>query len=140
MPTFKTLVGQFVPSFVVAVGGFFVSGTGMATTDGNFLEPQLKEGQMFTVRLVPASNKIEVVVAGNSVAKLKMDDVGVMASLRVGKKTWIVTPSHQQGHFVIEAPKDVPNDSKLDLDVEVKSQSKVENFKFKDIKIQTTQP
>lgn len=71
------------------------------TEDLNVRDPKLKEGQMFTVTVVPAAKELKVFVVGKEQARLKMSDLGLQAFVRSGGTMRLVNATKKADHFVI---------------------------------------
>ncbi len=55
-------------------------------------DPHLHEGKMFVVKIVPAGRSVEVLITGKTAAMVKMTDVGLSATMYVGKKEIVLAP------------------------------------------------
>jgi hypothetical protein len=70
-------------------------------------DPRLHEGKMFVVKLVPAGKSMEILITGKTAAQVKMTDVGLAATMYVGKKEIVLSPKRksadaQEARFQIE--------------------------------------
>ena len=90
----------------------------------------LKAGQMFTVKIVPRSKRIDVFVVGNEVVKAFFDDVGLEASIKVGTRTWTLKPDRQKDHFSVTRPDFSNLNETSQLLLKVRTSDKTEDFKF----------
>ena len=97
---------------------------------------QLNEGQLFTVKIIPGARKVAVYVTGKTVADLKVDDLGLSASVHIGKRVWKIEPKKSGDHFEFEAPKDAGAKENCDLRLRVKHAGDAEDFKFQAVPAQ----
>lgn len=119
---------------VVILTSIYAALTKAQTENLDAKGPLLKEGQMFTVKLVPAGKRLEVRVTGHQVAQLKMSDVGLTAAVRIGNRVVTVAPERKGDRFVIQTPsKELPSALKLN----VQYGKKTEQFNFE---LNQTQP
>lgn len=95
--------------------------------DENFRDPRMKEGQMLSVRLVPAGKQIKVYLVGKEMIDIRKTDVGLQAFVRVSKDE-MKAVGVQKGtdHFLITNPEDMSSELKLKIDYKGSS----EDFKF----------
>lgn len=92
--------------------------------------PHLKEGRMFTLKLVPAGKKLEVHVIGKEVAKVDLNDISLFATANSGADSWGVTVSREGDRFVLVNPAGAKDVSKLDLKLKVVRKKQAEEFQF----------
>jgi hypothetical protein len=87
-----------------------------------------KEGQLFTVKIIPQSKNIEVFVTGHKTADLKFTDVGLEAYALIGsrKMNLNVTRDANKGTFNVTRHTTVPFTLKLQL----KQNEKTEQLRF----------
>ncbi len=108
----------------------FTASSFSQTEDLDSKWPRLKEGRMFTLKLIPAGKKLEVQVTGKDVAAIDLKDISISATARSGQESWDVEVSREGEKFVLPYPisdKDVP---KLDLKLKVVRKKQAEEFHF----------
>lgn len=113
---------------LVVVVGLFYAKSGAVSRDG---VPSVSgaEGQIFVVRLIPAADRLEVLVTGKKVAGVEFSQIDLTAQLNIGNR-WIVIPAKRRSdRFELEALPSRSADSTLKI--RLKSQLEVENFEFK---------
>lgn len=94
-------------------------------------DPFRKNGQMFTVTIIPGAKKIEVKVIGKEVASASFAQTDLFGTIKVGNREWVISPRKTKGAFIIETPADLPKNSKSELTLKVKQSDKQEDFNFK---------
>lgn len=94
---------------------------------------QFNEGQLFTVKIVPGDRKVAVYVTGKDVAGIKFDDLGLTASVHIGKRVWKIEPTKSSDHFELVAPKETGAKENFDLRLRVKHAGDAEDFKFQSV-------
>lgn len=104
------------------------------TENLNLRDPQMKEGQLFVVKLIPAGKRLDILVTGKQAMQAELTDMGLKATLFVGNKQFELVPSQKNpdepNRFSIE-PYAAPFDAKTSrLKLEVKEGSKQEKFEF----------
>lgn len=92
--------------------------------------PHLKEGRMFTLKLVPAGKKLEVQVIGKDVATVDLNDIALFATGRSGADTWDVQVSREGDRFMLVNPAGTKNVPSLDLKLKVVRKKQAEEFQF----------
>lgn len=91
-------------------------------------DPQLKEGQLFVVKITPAGKKLEVLVSGKKIADLKISEVGLAASLKFGDRVLNLHPERQNGRFVMDSPE---TNGPAQLKLKLQHGKDAEQFEFK---------
>ncbi len=94
------------------------------------LDSNMKAGQLFTVKIVPNDKLIDVFIAGNETAKLDLSGTDLIATLKVGRKSWVLTPKRTGDGFSVVAPAEVPIGGKSELKLLLKQGKKTETFHF----------
>ncbi len=100
------------------------------TEDLDYKGPQLKEGRMFTLKLIPAGRKLEIQVIGKDVAAVDLNEIALFATARSGTESWDVQVEREGSRFLLAHPtskKDVP---KHELKVKVVRKRQAEEFHF----------
>lgn len=99
-------------------------------TEINPRDPQLKEGQMFTVKLVPAGKQVKIYLVGKEMVDLRLTDVGMNAWVRVGGQMKPISANRGAEYFTIDtaAPDQA---SALKLKLKYKESSEEFNFNLK---------
>jgi hypothetical protein len=123
---FKALLGNVAVSFVVASTAFAIN----ESEPFNSTNPNLRAGQMFTVKVVPAGKELDIFVTGRRVKKIVFDDLELQTMIQSGEKRWFVPVKRKDGHFRIAKPVDMADGAASKLKVEVRHKAAVENFNF----------
>ncbi len=90
--------------------------------------PQMYEGEMFTIKLVPKAGRAEVYIMGKESALVEATEAGLTAQVTIGTKTWTYTPQRNGGFFEIVAPKEAERVQTYDLKLKVDRKGHKEEF------------
>ncbi len=116
---------------IVVVGALYAS---IGRAEGmDPVRPQMKEGQMFTVKLVPKGSRLEVSIIGREIADFDFDKLGVTARFQVGKKILVASPKKQGGVYWLDAPK-APTADELNLEVRLRRHAEKFDFQLNQAK------
>jgi hypothetical protein len=121
-------VPRFVVMFVLSLGMLDCAGAQPAIDRPQ--DSNMRAGQLFTVRIAPAGQRIEVFVAGKDAAAVDFSDVHLLATVKVGSKRWFVVPEKKTDRFVLTTPIEIPSKSKAELRLLFNSHEKEEILNF----------
>jgi hypothetical protein len=100
----RKMATSILSSMIVCGVWTYAAGHSMAYADSNTArtedplrelqarDPHLHEGKIFVVKIVPAGRSIEVLITGKTAAMVRMTDVGLSATMYVGKKEIVLAP------------------------------------------------
>jgi hypothetical protein len=90
-----------------------------------------KVGQMFTVTVRPGAKKIEVHVVGNEVATANFSDPNLIASIKIGRRSWQLSSKKIGDKFIVDPPADFSKSTTSELRLKIQGQDKKnESFDF----------
>ncbi|MCM2282489.1 MAG: hypothetical protein NDI61_11665 [Bdellovibrionaceae bacterium] len=118
MSTASQFVVRFVINALLCAGLFVEPSIGFAQTENlDARYPKLKEGQLFTVKLIPGAKELQVFLAGHKQAEVRLTDVGFEAYVRgSGGKMKPLTATNKGTYFSIPAPTSTDSELRLKLD------------------------
>lgn len=110
-------------------GLLFASWLGFAQKENlNARDPRLNEGHLFTVKFTPGARRVDISLAGKPAALLGPEQVEVFGRDLSSGKTKKLTIKPAGDHF--EIVDQLQSAAPVELDVQDKSNSKKETFKF----------
>lgn len=112
-------------AMTIALGCVGATNVGAQPEDLDVRTPKLKEGQLFTVKLVPAGKEMQIFFAGHKQAEVKMSELGLQAYVRgSGGQMRSVTATNRGTYFT------VPASEGSELRLKVDYQGKQEEYQF----------
>lgn len=85
-----------------------------------------KEGQLFTVKIVPKSKNIDVFLVGYKSAGVKFNDIGLEAYANFAGKKYELNVTREKNSFKVEKKVSQP----FTLDLKLKDKEKIDSIQF----------
>ncbi len=95
---------------------------------GQSQDVNIREGQLFTIKIIPKGKTIEVFLTGYKTAGIKFTDIGLEAYAQVGKRKLNLNVTKDIGANTFQVSRHTTVPFKLDLELKLKE--KTDKFRF----------